>query len=97
MRTHKSPAERAASCRRYAKVSRITGIVFWSLGAGFLILGVIVGMVTAWSSGLITILSSAIIIMNGTAIFTRASSFEETARTWDRIVRDEDRFWKTLR
>lgn len=84
----KSYAERAASCRRLAKVARISSRACWVLAVVFFVSGVGVGFSSGWQTGGVIILSAVLMTSNGVAFNGSAEDFARTAKTWDRLSGD---------
>ncbi len=81
----KSYAERAANARRSAHIARVTSTAFFVLAGIFTVLFLYSGIVDG--NWMITIPAS-VLIMAASAFTIRlsAGSFEDTAKTWDRLA-----------
>ena len=79
-------AEKAARARRSAKRARITGSVFIGLAFLFVIAAVWLMTQGQWQQGVTTLTSTIITAGSGFFIRFTASSFDDTAKRWDRLA-----------
>lgn len=83
----KSYAERAASVRRLAKISRVLGAVFFALAPVAMVFAVVAATQGEWPRALIIFASSVTLVVSGFSTRDSAKGLAETARTWDRLTR----------